>query len=274
MQTPVTVPRNVGISASQVAAVRVERRHNAVVRLSHWLNAWILLGLMVSGATIYWASPVYQHAPDAATGNTDWVADAGVWLCAHVFRKYPDPPNWFYNHFSFGPAHLADGLAVHWSLIYLFLLNGVVYVSALLWDGSFRALLPRRGAIDDALAMFWYYISWLPKVLLRKERHEPAGTSKYNALQRFSYAGVTVIGLLLVLSGWAIHKPTQFHWLTRAFGGFQGAREWHLWLMLAMIAFIVVHVALVTLEGFNTFRGMVTGWRVTPAVPQVKRNAE
>ena len=40
-----------------------------LVRCSHWLNGPILLGLILSGVSIYWASPAYQHKPDLLTGN-------------------------------------------------------------------------------------------------------------------------------------------------------------------------------------------------------------
>ena len=46
------------------AGVLVVRRHHLLVRCSHWLNIPILLGLILSGVSIYWASPVYQHKPD------------------------------------------------------------------------------------------------------------------------------------------------------------------------------------------------------------------
>src|SRR2546428_391737 len=41
--------------------VLVAKRHHLLVRWSHWLNVPILLGLILSGISIYWASPVYQH---------------------------------------------------------------------------------------------------------------------------------------------------------------------------------------------------------------------
>jgi hypothetical protein len=43
------------------AGVLVVRRHHLLVRCSQWLNVPILLGLLLSGMSIYWASPVYQH---------------------------------------------------------------------------------------------------------------------------------------------------------------------------------------------------------------------
>ena len=66
------------------AGVRVVRRHHLLVRWSHWLNVPILLGLILSGVSIYWASSVYQHKPDPLTGNFDPLADVGIWICAHV----------------------------------------------------------------------------------------------------------------------------------------------------------------------------------------------
>jgi hypothetical protein len=78
-------PRKEAISTSApseqsdvlVAAVRVVKRHHLLVRWSHWLNVPILLGLILSGISIYWASPIYQHKPDPLTGNFDAAADIG-----------------------------------------------------------------------------------------------------------------------------------------------------------------------------------------------------
>ena len=82
------------------AGVLVVRRHHLLVRCSHWLNVPILLGLILSGVSIYWASPVYQHRPDPLTGNADPLAAVGIWICAHVPgpHQYSSPPDWVYNH--------------------------------------------------------------------------------------------------------------------------------------------------------------------------------
>ena len=71
------------------AGVLVVRRHHLLVRCSHWLNVPVLLGLILSGVSIYWASPVYQHKPDPVTGNFDPLADIGIWICAHVLGAAP-----------------------------------------------------------------------------------------------------------------------------------------------------------------------------------------
>jgi hypothetical protein len=98
------------------AGVFVVRRHHVLVRCSHWLNVPILLGLILSGLSIYWASPVYQHKPDPLTGNVDRLADIGIWICTHVpsLHHYSSPPEWVYNHISLGPGMLALALRLHW----------------------------------------------------------------------------------------------------------------------------------------------------------------
>jgi len=78
------------------AGVLVVGRHHLLVRCSHWLNVPILPGLILSGMSIYWAFPVYQHKPDPLTGNVDSLVDVGRWICAHVrgLHQYSSPPNW------------------------------------------------------------------------------------------------------------------------------------------------------------------------------------
>ena len=79
--------------------VLVVKRHHILVRWSHWLNVPLLLGLVLSGISIYWASPIYQHKPDPVTGNFDVAADIGIWICAHVpgQHRYASPPDWLYT---------------------------------------------------------------------------------------------------------------------------------------------------------------------------------
>jgi hypothetical protein len=66
------------------AGVLVVRRHQLLVRCSHRLNVPILLGLVLSGVSIYWASPVYRHKPNPQTGSFDPLADIGIWIYARM----------------------------------------------------------------------------------------------------------------------------------------------------------------------------------------------
>src|SRR5260370_38238959 len=66
--------------------VLVAKKHHLWVRCVRWLNVPILLGLILSGISIYWASPIYRHKPDPITGNFDVAADIGIWICTHAPR--------------------------------------------------------------------------------------------------------------------------------------------------------------------------------------------
>ena len=61
-------PMTTGAPASK-PRVLIVRRHHLLVRISHWLTIPLLLGLILSGISIYWASPIYQHDPNPTTGR-------------------------------------------------------------------------------------------------------------------------------------------------------------------------------------------------------------
>jgi thiosulfate reductase cytochrome b subunit len=242
--------------------VQVVRKHHLLVRWSHWLNVPLLLGLILSGISIYWASPVYQHKPDLQTGNFDYLADAGIWICAHVpgLHHYSSPPDWVYNHMSLGPGMLAVALRLHWLCAYLFMLNGLVYVAGLVTGGGWRSLLPRRTDLRDAVRMFWYYTGLPFAWLMRRAWLHPRFNTKYNALQRIAYFSIPAAGFLSVATGWAMHKPMQLYWLAAIFGGYDKARIWHFWLMWLFVLFVIPHAVLVLADGWDTLRSMIVGW--------------
>lgn len=237
-------------------------QHHPLVRISHWLNVPILLMMILSGLSIYWASPVLKHAPDPATGNTDYLADAGTWAAAHLpgQRRFPRPQNWFYDHFSLGHGILAEALRLHWFFAYLFMANGLLYLAGLFLGRGWRALVPRPRDAGGALAMVRYYAGVVPAKVLRRPWPHPPVEEKYNALQKLGYLSMPVAGALAVATGWAIHKPAQLGWLERLFGGYDRARLWHFLLLVLFAGFVIPHVVLVAADGWDTFRSMVVGW--------------
>jgi thiosulfate reductase cytochrome b subunit len=235
-------------------------KHHALVRLSHWLNLPLLLGLIASGLAIYWAAPVFTHARDPVTGSRDYMTDLGLLLAGVFGDRGGEPWNWVYDHLSLGTRQLAVALRLHWALAYLFMLNGALYALGLAAGGGWRALLPRPGDVRDGLAMIRYYLGVVPMAIRRRPWPHPPVTSKYNALQRAAYFTVPLAGLLVVLSGWAMHKPVQLGWLERLFVSYDGARVVHFAGMVVMAAFVVPHVILVIADGWDTFRSMIVGW--------------
>jgi thiosulfate reductase cytochrome b subunit len=122
--------------------------------------------------------------------------------------------------------------------------------------------------------MFRYYIGFPLAKLTRRRLPHPSFDTKYNALQRAAYFSVPIAGFLSVATGWAIHKPMQLHWLAAVFGGFDAARVWHFWLMWLFILFVVPHVILVFADGWDTLRGMITGWSARVKRPEVTGNEQ
>jgi thiosulfate reductase cytochrome b subunit len=258
-------PRNEATSTSTLPkqlGVLVSKRHHLLVRWSHWLNVPILGGLILSGISIYWASPIYQHKPDPVTGTFDVAADLGIWICAHVpgLHHYSSPSDWIYNHMSLGTGKLALALRLHWLCAYAFMLNGAVYLAGLIAGGGWRGLLPRWTDVRDGFKMFRYYVGLPLAKLTRRRWPHPSFDTKYNALQRAAYFSVPLAGCLSAATGWAIHKPMQFQALAALFGGFDAARVWHFWLMWLFILFVIPHVILVLADGWDTLRGMIAGW--------------
>lgn len=248
--------------AAAMPVLRVVVKHHALVRLSHWLNVPLLLGLIASGLSIYWASPVFEHEANPVTRSTDYVADIGIWVVRHVPGAGPskDPGGFVYERLGLGTFRLSQALRLHWLFAYLFMANGLLYVFGLALGSGYKALLPRRSDVPEALRMIRYYIGVIPAKVLRRPWPHPPLTSKYNALQRGAYFSMPILGILAVASGWAIHKPVQLPWLERLFVNYNGARVVHFWVMVAFAAFVIPHVVLVFADGWDTFRSMIVGW--------------
>ena len=86
--------------------------------------------------------------------------------------------------------------------------------------------------------------------------------TKYNGAQRIAYTSCALMGAVMLLTGLAIYKPTQLHWLTSLFGGYEMARWIHFWTTMGFLGFFVVHILQVMLAGWNNFRAMVSGYEV------------
>ena len=143
---------------------------------------------------------------------------------------------------------LGGALLWHFAAMWLLMVNGLVYVVLGFATGRFRKkLLPitPEGVISDAKA-----------ALTGKLSHDDL--TKYNCVQKLLYAGIIVVGIVIVLSGISIWKPVQLQYLTALFGGYDIARYVHFTCMAAICAFLVVHVALAVLVP-KSLRAMIIG---------------
>ena len=143
---------------------------------------------------------------------------------------------------------LGGAIQWHFAAMWLFAANGLAYVAYGILSGHFRRkLLPvtPRGVFDAVL-----------EALRGKLAHEDL--SVYNAAQRAAYLSLIGALVVLVLSGLAIWKPVQLHWLVWLMGDFDNARVVHFLAMAAAALIVVVHVAMVILVP-RTFPTMITG---------------
>jgi thiosulfate reductase cytochrome b subunit len=155
--------------------------------------------------------------------------------------------------FRFSPSitlggWLGGALLWHFAAMWLLTVNGLIYLAMGLVTGRFRKkLLPitPEGVISDTRA-----------ALTGKLSHDDL--SKYNQVQKLLYAGIIIVGIVIVLSGLSIWKPVQLQWLTALFGGYDAARYVHFICMAAIVAFMVVHVALALLVP-KSLRAMIIG---------------
>jgi thiosulfate reductase cytochrome b subunit len=143
---------------------------------------------------------------------------------------------------------LGGALLWHFAAMWLLMVNGLIYLALGFATGRFRKkLLPitPEGVISDAKA-----------ALTGKLSHDDL--SKYNYVQKLLYAGIIVVGIVIVLSGLSIWKPVQLQYLTALFGGYDAARYVHFICMALIVAFMVVHVALALLVP-KSLRAMIIG---------------
>jgi len=189
--------------------------HPLVVRITHWINVLAVLIMITSGWQIYNASPLFPFDFPSSITLGGWLAGALQW---------------------------------HFAGMWLFVLNGLVYLVYGIASGHFRRkLLPisPRAVLHD-----------VGEALRGRLAHEDL--SVYNAAQRAAYLALIIALVVMVASGLAIWKPVQFQSLAALMGDYEGARYIHFFAMAAIACIVLVHVAMVVLVP-RTFPTMFTG---------------
>ena len=189
--------------------------HPLIVRVCHWLNVLAVLIMITSGWAIYNASPLFNWSfPDGIT--------LGGWL--------------------------AGALQWHFAGMWLFAINGLVYLVYGIASGHFRRkLLPISPAA---------LLRDIGEALRGKLAHE--NLAVYNAAQRAAYLALIVFLVLMIATGLVMWKPVQFYWYGQFMGDYEGARLLHFFSMAAIAFIVFVHVVMVVLVP-RTFPTMFTG---------------
>jgi len=253
-------------------------RHAAVTRATHWINVLAISMLLMSGLQIFNAHPALYWG-QKSTFASPWLsmtaAERGgepIGLTTLAGRSIETTGVLGYSGkvgareprgfpaWATIPSYrdLASGRRWHFFFAWLFVINGLVYLAMGVIGGHIRRdLLPTRAQL--APRRIWH------EIVTHAQLKFPKGDEArvYNVIQKASYLLVILILLpLMLLTGLSMSpgfNATQ-PWLLDLFGGRQSGRTLHFISAGLIVAFIIVHVALVVLSGFwNNIRSMITG---------------
>jgi thiosulfate reductase cytochrome b subunit len=223
-------------------------RHAALVRVTHWLTTLCFFALLVSGLEIVASHPRFY-----------W-GESGNVLTPALF-SIPIPSSRATVPTGYGyvlPDQNGWSRYLHFEAAWILVLTGALYVIWGASSGHFRkALLPAAGdrsvqALSRALAQH-----------LRFARPAAADAWSYNLVQRLTYI-LVIFALfpLVIWTGLAMSPAfvSAVPSTVTILGGRQSARTLHFLVTLALVAFLLAHVAMVWFAGFGTrVMAMITG---------------
>lgn len=212
-------------------------RHSAVVRVTHWITALSFVGLLISGVAILIAHPRLYWGETGAVGT----------------RSLIDLP------IPFMIGHSGWGRYLHFLSAWVSVLAGLLYVVFGLLSQHFRKnLLPTKADLT------WGRMARIVWDEMRWKRPSEEERLTYNVVQRLAYLGVVfVLFPLIILTGFAMSPAiaSVIPIIRTGFGGQQSARTIHFFVALALVLFVCVHMAMVSLAGFTArVRAMITGY--------------
>jgi Ni/Fe-hydrogenase b-type cytochrome subunit len=210
--------------------VQTAYEHPLAVRFCHWLNTISLFVMAGSGLQIFRAFPSFgPKIPQHDLLNVPKSLALGGWL----------------------------GGALQWHLTFawIYVATGVFYVAYQIFSGNYRQPLIVRKDLPEVWPMIRHYFFFGCK---------PEQTEVYNPLQKMAYTSAIVLGLLSILTGIVLYNPVQFSPLASLMGGFHLARLWHFCVLCALLLFVMGHLIMVILHGWNNFTSMLTGWKRNP----------
>ena len=221
------------------SAPRIVYRHSPVTRVCHWINAICFFMLLMSGMQIFNAHPTLNFGR-----TTDF---------QHPFFSLE--PNGF-PYWTTLPQieDLATGRRWHFFFAWLLVLNGAVYLGELFVAPAHPRLLRQRSRYQGHPA--------------RDHRSRAAALSQGRrgaALQRAAEARLSrrdrrLSGADPRRADDVAGDGRRLPWLLDLFGGRQSARPMHFLLASFLVAFFIVHLAMVVLSGpINNIASMITG---------------
>ena len=217
-----------GITDAAPRAARDVQTHPLSRRIMHWVNALAIFVMIGSGWRIY---DYYPGLPIDFGFPYNLTLGGDITLTEVINNEYG----------------LANALAWHFAAMWVLVMNFAAYLIVGAASGHFRRdFLP-----ISAVAFTRDFLAALRGRLGHR-------LGEYNAVQKVFYWGVLAAIVVSILSGLSIWKPVQLKELTWLFGGYECARVVHFFGMLAIVGFLIVHIALAMLVP-KTLVAMVFG---------------
>lgn len=216
------------------------RKHALGTRLWHWVNLASVMILFMSGLNISNAHPWLYWG--------DWGFEPSqAWLAVPRFPSWMTIPDYY---------SLAKARDWHVVFAWVFSLSLLLFMAGSLLNGHFRRDLFTRLA------------EWKPAHIWADIREHfrlnfEHGGGKFNFLQKVAYSKVIFLLLpLMIFTGMAISPGMNAAapWLLDLLDGRQSARSIHFICAWALVAFMLLHVALVLASGpAKQLRDMIFG---------------
>jgi thiosulfate reductase cytochrome b subunit len=238
--------------------------HAGWVRLSHWVIAVSILVLTVTGAEIlmvhprlYWGEVGNDLTPALLELKISRNYKHGGWTGATPFFQTAGSPisaNRTYDIFN----QNGWGRSLHFLAAWCLVIPGLLYLVNGLAGGHFRKhIIPASRELGASTV--WPDL----RDHLRFRIRAGTGGPQYGVLQKISYTAVVFLAApLMVLTGLAMAPAVTaaLPILLTIFGGYQSARTIHFFAFAALVVFIIVHLLMVALSGFQRqMRGMTLG---------------
>ena len=215
-------------------------------------NSVLSIGAVAQDGRLQGVTTLFGHRID----TTGWLG--AVWqgdrLVAQTFPGWMMIPSY---------RDLATGRVVHFFFAWVLAFTLAIWLVASIFNRHIaRDLVP--GKTD---------IAGLGKDVADHARLRLHHGRTYGPLQKLSYAGVLFVVLPMMIATGLTMSPSMnafAPWMLDLLGGRQTARTIHFVLMLILVAFVVVHLAMVLLAGpWNEIRSMITGrFRIDPQESQ------
>jgi thiosulfate reductase cytochrome b subunit len=213
-------------------------RHSAIVRITHWIATISFLALLVSGIAILLAHP-----------RLYWGETGGVGAPSLIDLPLP---------FVLDLPIRGPGRYLHFLSAWMLVITGLVYVVTGISSRHLRNhLLPHKSQLR------WNAIKQVVSDHMHFKRAPEEETASYNLLQRVTYL-VVIFGLvpLMIWTGLAMSPgfTSVFPSVVGTLGGHQAARTIHFFVAAFLVVFLIIHIAMVWLAGFNhRVLAMITG---------------